>query len=80
MAKKATKDNETAEVVSKHFEEPPQPSDSVRVRMVMTTVSFDMPKADLAHLLEEFKPHNGQPKALSLPKPDETAAPEAAVA
>jgi hypothetical protein len=77
MAKKATKDNDTAAV-----EEPPLPSDSVRVRMVMTEVSFDLPKEDLNHLLdkfqEEFKSH-GQPK-LSLPKPEETAVPETAVA
>jgi hypothetical protein len=79
MAKKATKDNDTA---VEHVEEPPLTSDSVRVRMVMTEVSFDLPKVELNHLLdkfqEEFKSH-GQPK-LSLPKPQETAVPEAAVA
>ena len=80
MAKKATKDNDTAAV--EHVEEPSVTPDSVRVRMVMTEVSFDLPKVELNHLLdkfqEEFKSH-GQPK-LSLPKPQETAVPEAAVA
>jgi hypothetical protein len=80
MAKKATKDNDTAAV--EHIEQPPLTSDSVRVRMVMTEVSFNLPKEDLNQLLdklqEEFKSH-GQPK-LSLPKPEEAAVPEAAVA
>jgi hypothetical protein len=81
MAKKATKANETAEVVE-HIEEPSLSSDPVQVRMTMTTLSFDVPRENLNHLLdrfqEEFRTH-GQPK-LSLPKPEETAAPETAVA
>jgi len=81
MAKKATtKDNDTAAV--EHIEEPSLTSDSVRVRMVMTEVSFELPKEELNHLLDkfqdEFKSH-GQPK-LSLPKPEEAAVPETAVA
>jgi hypothetical protein len=80
MAKKATKDNDTA--VVEHVEESSPPSDSIRVRMVMTEVSFDLPKEELNHLLDKFQEEftsHGQPK-LSLPKPEEAAIPETAVA